>query len=68
MINFKYASKKGVEEKTRNREDRKQNWISAGNAQIGEVLRAEREFFPRKRDPCPAGCVFLIEYPGPVVW
>ena len=28
---------------TRNREDKKQNWISEGMAQLGEVLRSERE-------------------------
>ncbi len=38
-----YLTRKETEEVSRNREDRKQNWISAGNAQIGDVLRSERE-------------------------
>lgn len=38
-----YLNRKELDEASRNREDRKQNWISAGNAQIGEVLRSERE-------------------------
>jgi len=35
--------RKELEEVTRNREDKKQNWISEGMAQIGETLRSERE-------------------------
>jgi len=38
-----HLNRKSLEEISRNREDKKQNWISAGNAQIGEVLRSERE-------------------------
>ena len=38
-----YLNKKELNEVSRNREDKKQNWISAGNAQIGDVLRSERE-------------------------
>ena len=38
-----FLSKKELEEITRNREDKKQNWISEGIAQVGEVLRSERE-------------------------
>ena len=34
---------KELDEVTRNREDKKQNWISEGMAQLGEVLRVERE-------------------------
>ncbi len=36
-------TRKELEEVTRNREDKKQNWISEGVAQLGEVLRSERE-------------------------
>ncbi len=38
-----YLSRKELNEVTRNREDKKQNWISEGVAQLGEVLRSERE-------------------------
>lgn len=38
-----YLNQKELNEVSRNREDRKQNWISAGNAKIGDVLRSERE-------------------------
>ncbi|MCK4746478.1 MAG: PAS domain S-box protein, partial [Bacteroidales bacterium] len=38
-----YLTRKELEEVTRNREDKKQNWISEGVAQLGEVLRSERE-------------------------
>jgi PAS domain S-box-containing protein len=38
-----YLSRKELDEVTRNREDKKQNWISEGVAQLGEVLRSERE-------------------------
>jgi len=36
-------TRKELEEVTRNREDKKQNWISEGVAQLGEVLRSESE-------------------------
>jgi PAS domain S-box-containing protein len=36
-------TRKEIEEVSRNREDKKQNWISEGVAQLGEVLRSERE-------------------------
>ena len=38
-----YLSKKELHEVSRNREDKKENWISEGLAQLGEVLRSERE-------------------------
>jgi len=38
-----YMTRKELDEVTRNREDKKQNWISDGMAQIGDVLRSERE-------------------------
>jgi PAS domain S-box-containing protein len=38
-----FLTRKGLDEVTRNREDKKQNWISEGVAQMGEVLRSERE-------------------------
>lgn len=38
-----YLNRKELDEVSRNREDKKQNWISDGNAQIGEVLRSDRE-------------------------
>jgi len=38
-----FITKKELDEVTRNREDKKQNWISEGNAQLGEILRSERE-------------------------
>ena len=38
-----FLSRKELEEINRNREDKKQNWISEGFAQVGEVLRSERE-------------------------
>lgn len=38
-----YLTKKELKEVSRNREDKKQNWISDGMAQIGNVLRTERE-------------------------
>jgi len=38
-----YLIKKELNEITRNREDKKQNWISDGMAKIGNVLRSERE-------------------------
>lgn len=38
-----YLTSKELEEVTRNREDKRQNWISEGMAQLGEVLRSERE-------------------------
>ena len=43
VILSNYRTRKEMDEASRNREDKKQNWISAGNAQIGEVLRSERE-------------------------
>jgi len=38
-----YLTRKELDEVTRNREDKKRNWISEGMAQLGEVLRSERE-------------------------
>jgi methyl-accepting chemotaxis protein len=38
-----YLTRKELDEVTRNREDKKQNWISEGVAQLGEILRTERE-------------------------
>jgi len=37
-----FLTRKELNEVTRNREDKKENWISEGAAQIGEVLRKER--------------------------
>ena len=36
-------SNKEIEKVSRNREDKKQNWISEGAARMGEVLRSQRE-------------------------
>jgi methyl-accepting chemotaxis protein len=38
-----FLTRKELSEVSRNREDKKENWISEGLAQIGEVLRSERE-------------------------
>jgi PAS domain S-box-containing protein len=38
-----YLTRKELDEVTRNREDKRQNWISEGVAQLGEVLRSERD-------------------------
>ena len=38
-----YLTRKELDEITRNREDKRQNWISEGVAQLGEVLRSERD-------------------------
>lgn len=38
-----FLTKKELQEITRNREDKKINWVSEGLAQLGEVLRSERE-------------------------
>lgn len=38
-----FLTRKELNEVTRNREDKKQNWISEGVAQMGEVLRSERD-------------------------
>jgi PAS domain S-box-containing protein len=38
-----FLTRKELEEVTRNRDDKKQNWISEGVAQLGEVLRSERD-------------------------
>ena len=38
-----FLTSKELNEVTRNREDKKENWISEGVAQIGEVLRKERD-------------------------
>lgn len=38
-----YLTRKELEEVTRNREDKRQNWISEGMAQLGDVLRSERD-------------------------
>lgn len=38
-----FLTRKELNEVTRNREDKKENWISEGQAQLGEVLRSERD-------------------------
>ena len=38
-----FQTRRELDEITRNREDKKQNWISEGMAQLGEVLHSERE-------------------------
>ena len=38
-----FLTRKELNEVTRNREDKKRNWISEGVAQMGEVLRSERD-------------------------
>lgn len=38
-----FLTRKELEEVTRNREDKRENWISEGTAQLGEVLRSERD-------------------------
>lgn len=38
-----FQTRKELDEVTRNRADKKQNWISEGMAQLGEVLHSERE-------------------------
>jgi PAS domain S-box-containing protein len=38
-----YLTRKELDEVTRNREDKRQNWISEGMAQVGDVLRSERD-------------------------
>lgn len=38
-----YLTRKELDEVTRNREDKRQNWISEGMAQLGEVLRSQRD-------------------------
>jgi PAS domain S-box-containing protein len=38
-----FQTRRELDEVTRNREDKKQNWISEGTAQLGEVLHSERE-------------------------
>ncbi len=38
-----FMTRKELDEVTRNREDKKENWISEGVAQLGEILRSERE-------------------------
>jgi methyl-accepting chemotaxis protein len=38
-----YLTRKELDEVTRKRDDKRQNWISEGFAQMGEVLRSERE-------------------------
>ena len=43
VVLSKTLTQKELDEVTRNREDKKQNWISEGVAQVGEVLRSERE-------------------------
>lgn len=43
LVLSNYLTRKELDEVTRNREDKKQNWISEGVAQLGEVLRSERE-------------------------
>ena len=43
VVLSKTLIRKDLDEATRNREDKKQNWISEGFAQLGEVLRSERE-------------------------
>jgi PAS domain S-box-containing protein len=43
VVLSKTLIRKELDEVTRNREGKKQNWISEGFAQLGEVLRSERE-------------------------
>jgi len=43
LVLSNFLTKKELEDVTRNREDKKINWISEGRAQLGEVLRSERE-------------------------
>ncbi len=38
-----FLTRKELQEVSRNREDKKVNWISEGAAQLGEVLRSERD-------------------------
>ncbi|MEZ5072924.1 MAG: PAS domain-containing protein [Bacteroidales bacterium] len=38
-----HLTRKELEEVSRNREDKRQNWVSEGMAQLGEILRSERE-------------------------
>jgi len=38
-----FLTRKELQEVSRNREDKKTNWISEGAAQLGEVLRSERD-------------------------
>jgi len=38
-----YLTQKELQEVSRNRDDKKANWISEGAAQLGEVLRSERD-------------------------
>lgn len=38
-----YLTRKELDDVTRNREDKRQNWISEGMAQLGEVLRLQRD-------------------------
>ena len=41
-----YLTRKELEEVTRNRDDKRHNWISEGMARMGEILRSERENVP----------------------
>ena len=43
LILSDFLTRKELNEVTRNREDKKVNWISEGAAQLGEVLRSERD-------------------------
>ncbi|MEA3462871.1 MAG: PAS domain S-box protein, partial [Bacteroidota bacterium] len=43
LILSDFLTRKELNEVTRNREDKKENWISEGMAQLGEVLRSERD-------------------------
>lgn len=43
LVLSKYLISKELDEISRNRDDKKKNWISNGMAQIGDVLRSERE-------------------------
>ncbi len=43
LVLSEYMTRKELDEVTRNREDKRQNWISEGMAQIGDVLRSEQE-------------------------
>jgi PAS domain S-box-containing protein len=43
LILSDFLTRKELHEVTRNREDKKENWISEGHAQVGEVLRSERD-------------------------
>jgi len=43
LVMSDFLTRKELQEVSRNREDKKANWISEGAAQVGEVLRSERD-------------------------